>query len=252
MAQRRDTPHVVIAGGGFGGLYAATALRRAPVRVTLLDRRNFHLFQPLLYQVASGSLSPGDICSPLRAVLQKQKNTRVLMGTLTDILPDERKIVVDGREMAYDTLILATGLTPSYFGHDEWAAGAPGLKSLEDALEQAAREHPSGDFRIFVASVIIHRRSGGNLADMMERIAAIIRDRMRIARRVRTLTAQTQLSKRILIALPFFMFVLLNVLNPKYMQAFYDTPEGQIMLAIAGAAMLIGVWIMNKIAILRY
>ncbi len=135
MSQRKDVHHVVIIGGGFGGLYAAKALGKAPVKVTLVDKRNFHLFQPLLYQVATGGLSPGDICSPLRAVLKRQKNTTVLKAEALDILPDQRKVVLDDGELDYDTLIIATGLSNHYFGHDEWAESAPGLKSLEDALE---------------------------------------------------------------------------------------------------------------------
>jgi tight adherence protein B len=124
--------------------------------------------------------------------------------------------------------------------------------SLEDSLLQASREHPSPDLSLFVASVIIQMRSGGNLADMMERIAFVIRDRMRLARKVRTLTAQTQLSKRILIALPIVMFILLNVLNPKYMASFYGTIEGKICLGIAGLGIILGAWVMNRMAILKY
>jgi NADH dehydrogenase len=135
LAQNENLHHVVIIGGGFGGLYAAKALRDAPVRVTLVDKRNFHLFQPLLYQVATGGLSPADICSPLRAVLNKQKNTTVLKAEAVDILPDQRKVVLDIGELNFDTLIVATGLSNHYFGHDEWVERAPGLKTLEDALE---------------------------------------------------------------------------------------------------------------------
>src|SRR5450755_1396501 len=102
---------VVILGGGFGGLYAAKALKKAPVALTLLDRRNFHLFQPLLYQVATGSLSPGEIASPLRAVLRGQRNTQVLLGEAVDLDPEHRRIVLDSGELAYDTLIVATGST---------------------------------------------------------------------------------------------------------------------------------------------
>lgn len=129
-------PHVVIVGGGFGGLYAAKALGKAPVRVTLVDRRNFHLFQPLLYQVASGSLSPGDIAAPLRTVVERQKNTEVLLADVVDILPEERRLILrDGGTLDYDMLVLATGSTHSYFGRDEWEACAPGLKTVEDATE---------------------------------------------------------------------------------------------------------------------
>ena len=128
-------PHrVVILGGGFGGLYAARALRNAPVEVTLIDRRNFHLFQPLLYQVATGSLSPGDICAPLRSVLSRQKNTRVLLGEAVDIDPVGRTVsLLDGASFPYDSLIVATGSQSSYFGHDQWKEWAPSLKSVEEA-----------------------------------------------------------------------------------------------------------------------
>jgi NADH dehydrogenase len=133
-------PHVVIIGGGFGGLYAAQQLGRAPVDVTLIDKRNFHLFQPLLYQVATGGLSPGDIASPLRGVLSRQKNTRVLMEEVVDVDPQSKTITLkDDGTLAYDTLIVATGMSHFYFGRDDWADIAPGLKTVEDALEVRRR-----------------------------------------------------------------------------------------------------------------
>jgi NADH dehydrogenase len=123
-------------GGGFGGLYAAQALRRAPVEVTLLDRRNFHMFQPLLYQVATGSLSPGEIAAPLRAVLRRHKNTRVLLGDAVDIDPEAKRVLLrDGGHVDYDSLIVATGSQSAYFGHDEWREWAPSLKSIEEATQ---------------------------------------------------------------------------------------------------------------------
>jgi NADH:ubiquinone reductase (H+-translocating) len=129
-------PHVVIVGGGFGGLYAARRLRRAPVRVTVIDRRNHHLFQPLLYQVAMAALSPGDIAYPIRSILRRQRNTRVLLGTVVAVdLAGRRLKLADGGDVAYDYLILAPGAAHSYFGHEDWERDAPGLKSLEDALE---------------------------------------------------------------------------------------------------------------------
>ncbi|MBV8553108.1 MAG: NAD(P)/FAD-dependent oxidoreductase [Acidobacteriaceae bacterium] len=125
---------VVILGGGFGGLYAAQALKRAPADVTLIDRRNFHLFQPLLYQVATGSLSPGEVAAPIRSVLSKQKNTQVLLGNVTDVDPGAKRIFLrDGGILEYDSLIVATGSRSSYFGHDEWHTWAPPLKTVEDA-----------------------------------------------------------------------------------------------------------------------
>ncbi|WP_156119675.1 NAD(P)/FAD-dependent oxidoreductase [Leptolyngbya sp. KIOST-1] len=133
-------PQVVIIGGGFGGLYAAQHLGRADVEVTLIDKRNFHLFQPLLYQVAMGGLSPGDIASPLRGVLSAQKNTRVLMGEVVDIDPEQQRVnLKDGRTIPYDSLIVATGMSHFYFGRDDWADVAPGLKTVEDALEMRRR-----------------------------------------------------------------------------------------------------------------
>ncbi len=134
------TPHVVIVGGGFGGLYAARMLRRGSVRVTVVDRRNHHLFQPLLYQVAMAALSAGDIAYPIRSILRRQRNTRVLLGEVKAVdLARKGLRFADGARLGYDHLILATGVSHSYFGHDEWAPDAPGLKSLEDALEVRKR-----------------------------------------------------------------------------------------------------------------
>lgn len=127
--------HVVIVGGGFGGLYAARALRDVDVEVTLLDRRNHHVFQPLLYQVATAALSPGDIASPIRWILRRQKNVEVLLAEVRRVDAARRILILDRGEMSYDFLILATGATHAYFGHDEWQVAAPGLKTLEDALE---------------------------------------------------------------------------------------------------------------------
>ncbi|NEO68791.1 NAD(P)/FAD-dependent oxidoreductase [Moorena sp. SIO3H5] len=133
---KTTTPHhVVIVGGGFGGLYAAQALRKAPVKVTLIDKRNFHLFQPLLYQVATGGLSAGDISSPLRAILSHHKNTQVLMGKVIGLDPNQKTVQLADKELSYDSLIVATGVSHHYFGNDQWAKDAPGLKTIEDALD---------------------------------------------------------------------------------------------------------------------
>jgi NADH:ubiquinone reductase (H+-translocating) len=127
-------PHVVIVGGGFGGLRAAQALRSARVDVTLIDRRNYHLFQPLLYQVATGSLSPGEIAAPLRSVFSRQKNTSVLLGEVVDLDPVSKRVVLaDGASFEYDSLIVAAGSQTFYYGHDVWRQWAPGMKSVEEA-----------------------------------------------------------------------------------------------------------------------
>ncbi|MGA7614101.1 MAG: FAD-dependent oxidoreductase, partial [Thermoanaerobaculia bacterium] len=128
-------PHVVIIGGGFAGLYAARTLKKAPVRITLLDRRNHHLFQPLLYQVATAALNPSDIAAPIRGILHRQKNASVIMADVRSVDVVRRKVVLEEGEVGFDYLIVATGATHSYFGHDEWATLAPGLKTIEDALE---------------------------------------------------------------------------------------------------------------------
>lgn len=130
---------VVIVGGGFAGLHAARALRDAPVRVTLMDKRNFHLFQPLLYQVATGGLSPTDIASPLRRVLRNQENVRVLMGEMTGLDAERRRVILDNGWVSYDYLILATGAENDYFGREEWRERARGLKTVEDATAIRAR-----------------------------------------------------------------------------------------------------------------
>jgi NADH:quinone reductase (non-electrogenic) len=131
---------IVILGGGFGGLYAARVLGAGGVNVTLVDRRNFHLFQPLLYQVATGGLSPGDIASPIRAVLRKYPRVRVVLGEVVDIDPAERHVVLrDGERLPYDRLIVSTGSSTSYFGHDDWERRAIGLKHVEEALDMRGR-----------------------------------------------------------------------------------------------------------------
>ena len=160
------SPRVVIVGGGFGGLYAAQALKRARLRVTLIDRRNHHLFQPLLYQVAMAGLSAGDIAYPIRSILRRQRNARVLLAEATGVDLGAREVALrDGGRVGYDFLILATGVRHAYFGHEEWEADAPGLKSLEDALEirrrmllafeYAEREKDSRERRALLTFVIV-------------------------------------------------------------------------------------------------
>jgi len=179
-----DMPHrVVILGGGFGGLLAAQKLKRAPVQVKLFDRRNFHLFQPLMYQVATGSLSPGEIAAPLRSVLRKQKNTEVLLGEAADIDPDQNRIwLKDGAEFEYDSLIVATGSQTSYYGNDCWRSVAPSLKSVEEAtairhkillaFERAERATTPEDVRPWLTFVIVGAGATGlELAGALAEIA---------------------------------------------------------------------------------
>ena len=128
-------PRVVIVGAGFGGLSAARALRRARIDITLIDRRNHHLFQPLLYQVATAALNPSDIASPIRRILRNQKNVEVLLADVKSIEVTAKSVILDDGAVPYDFLILAAGATDSYFGHDEWAKFAPGLKSIDEALQ---------------------------------------------------------------------------------------------------------------------
>jgi NADH dehydrogenase len=157
---------VIILGGGFGGLAAAKKLKRAPVAVTLIDRRNFHLFQPLMYQVATGSLSPGEIAAPLRGVLSGQKNTQVLLGEATDVDPEAKRVMLrDGGSFEYDSLIVATGSQTSYYGNDSWREWAPSLKSIEEAtairhkilyaFERAERAATEEEARAWLTFVIV-------------------------------------------------------------------------------------------------
>ncbi|MCA9237692.1 MAG: NAD(P)/FAD-dependent oxidoreductase [Planctomycetales bacterium] len=139
MQNKSSRPRVVVVGGGFGGLHAARALRRAPVDVTLIDRQNYHLFQPLLYQVATGVLSPANIAAPLRSIVRRQKNVTVLLGEVTDFDLENRRVLLGDDAIPYDYLIVAAGATHSHFGHDDWEPLAPGLKSIEDAIDIRAR-----------------------------------------------------------------------------------------------------------------
>jgi len=185
-------PHVVIIGGGFGGLSAARALRHADVRVTLIDRRNHHVFQPLLYQVATATLSPGDIAAPIRWILRGIRNVRVLLANATCIDVAARRIALsDGGSLDYDWLIVATGSKHAYFGHDDWEPNAPGLKTLEDAIairrriliafERAEREEDARRQRDLLTFVIVGGGpTGVELAGTLAEIARqTLRDEFR-------------------------------------------------------------------------
>ena len=173
---------VVILGGGFGGLGAALQLKRAPVQVTLIDRVNFHLFQPLLYQVATGTLSPANIASPLRNILSKQKNTRVLLAEATRIDAANKRVILSDGSIDYDTLVVATGSSHQYFGHEEWEQFAPELKTIEDAtdmrrrillaFEAAERETDPEKVRAWLTFVIVGGGpTGAELAGALAEIA---------------------------------------------------------------------------------
>ena len=178
-----SAPHVVIIGGGFGGLQAAKVLGDAPVRVTLIDRRNHHLFQPLLYQVATAALSPADIAQPIRSVLRDQENIEVLLEEATAIDPAANEVVVGSGRVAYDFLILSAGANHAYYGNDAWAPLAPGLKTLEEALdirrrilssfEQAERERDLARRAALMTFVVVGGGPGG--VEMAGSIAEVAR-----------------------------------------------------------------------------
>src|SRR5213593_3163229 len=187
-----SAPRVVIVGGGFGGLAAAKALRKTDVRVVLVDRQNHHLFQPLLYQVATSVLSPGQIASPIRNILRSQRNTTVILGEVTGVDSDRRRVFVDsvdreGVALEYDCLVLATGASHSYFGHDEFARFAPGLKSLADAVsirnhilrafEQAEAEEDPTRHRDLLTFVLVG--AGPTGVEVAGAIAVLVRDTLR-------------------------------------------------------------------------
>ncbi|HXN85296.1 MAG TPA: NAD(P)/FAD-dependent oxidoreductase [Candidatus Binataceae bacterium] len=165
IAASRTRPHVVIVGAGFGGLNAAWALRRAKANVTIIDRRNYHLFQPLLYQVATAGLSPANIAYPIRSIVRRNDNTNVLLDEVREIDIAARRVMTTQGSIDYNFLIVAAGAGNSYFGHDEWAQFAPGLKSLDDALdirrrillafELAEREHHEAARRVLLTFVVV-------------------------------------------------------------------------------------------------
>jgi NADH dehydrogenase len=194
-----ETRHVVILGGGFGGLYCAKALRNVPVRITLVDRRNFHVFQPLLYQVATASLSPADIAHPIRSILKRQRNAEVWLAEAVAIDPANRRVKLLDGELSYDYLVIATGSTHAYFGHDDWAEHAPGLKTIDDATEMRTRfllafeaaereEDPVARQRLLTFAIVGAGPTGVELAGAMAEIARTVMPRE--FRAIDTTTAQ--------------------------------------------------------------
>ena len=187
-ALEAERHRVVIVGGGFGGVYAARALRRAPVEVVLIDRRNFHTFSPMLYQAATAAVAPSDVSQPLRAMLRRQRNTRVILGEATEIDAALRTVrLSDGTAVDYDWLIVATGTQPSYFGHEEWREHAPGLKTLEDATEirrrvlvafEAAEREPDPDLRRAWMTLIVVG-GGPTGVELAGALAELARDTLR-------------------------------------------------------------------------
>jgi NADH dehydrogenase len=180
---------VVILGGGFGGLVAAQTLKHAKeAEITLIDKRNFHLFQPLLYQVATGSLSPGDIAAPIRGILSRQKNAQVLLGEAVDVDPVSKKVILlDGGDFPYDSLIIATGSQTSYYGKDQWRAWAPSLKTIEEAtairhkllyaFERAERSTTEADARAWLTFAIVG--AGATGLELAGALAEIARETLR-------------------------------------------------------------------------
>src|SRR5258706_2215207 len=189
---KEQLPRVVIVGGGFGGLAAAKALRKTPAEIVLIDRTNHHLFQPLLYQVATSELAPGQIGSPIRGILRNQKNTTVILGEVTGVDKDQRRVFVntadrEGVALPYDYLILATGVRHSYFGHDEFEKFAPGLKNVADAVairnkilqafEQAEAEEDPGRHRDLLTFILVG--AGPTGVEMAGAIAVLVRNTLR-------------------------------------------------------------------------
>jgi NADH dehydrogenase len=242
-------PHVVIVGGGFGGLNAAKALRKAPVRVTLVDRHNHHLFQPLLYQVATATLSPGDIASPIRWVLRHASNTRVWLGDVRAIDLSGRHVMLeDGASIAYDYLIVATGTSHTYFGHDEWGRYAPGLKTLEDALairrrilvafEEAERETDSGRQQRLLTFVLVG--GGPTGVELAGTLAEIARQTRAEFRNVDTHTTRIVLVEAGPTILPSFAPALRDAARRSLSRLHVEVRENARVTAVQDGAVMLG------------
>jgi NADH:quinone reductase (non-electrogenic) len=242
-------PHVVIVGGGFGGLNAAKALRKAPVRVTVVDRHNHHLFQPLLYQVATATLSPGDIASPIRWILRYARNTRVWLGDVRAIdLRNRRIMLEDGALIDYDYVIVATGTSHTYFGHDEWAPYAPGLKTLEDALairrrilvafEQAERETDPARQQRFLTFLLVG--GGPTGVELAGTLAEIARQTRAEFRNIDTRTTRIVLIEAGPTILPSFAPALRDAARRSLSRLHVEVRENTRVTAVDAAGVMLG------------
>jgi NADH dehydrogenase len=243
-------PHIVIIGGGFGGLAAARALRHADVRVTLLDRRNHHVFQPLLYQVATATLSPGDIAAPIRWILRRIQNVRVLLGEAQRVDAAARRVhLTDGGVVEYDWLIVATGSSHAYFGHGDWEVNAPGLKTLEDAIgirrriliaferaereEDAARRH-----ELLTFAIVGGGPTGVELAGTLAEIARqTLRDEFRSIDTARARIVLVEAGPTIL---PTFPETLRNAARESLRRLGVEIQEGTAVTAVDAHGVMIG------------
>jgi NADH:ubiquinone reductase (H+-translocating) len=244
------SPHVVIIGGGFGGLSAARALRNADVRVTLIDRRNHHVFQPLLYQVATATLSPGDIAAPIRWILRRERNVRVLLADASRIDVNARRIeLTDGSALEYDFLIVATGSRHAYFGHQDWEKNAPGLKTLEDAIairrriliafERAEREEDARRQRELLTFVIVG--GGPTGVELAGTLAEIARQTLRDEfRSVDTARARIVLVEAGPTILPTFPEKLRNAARRSLQRLGIEVREGTAVTAVDAHGVMAG------------
>ncbi|MGI8425822.1 MAG: NAD(P)/FAD-dependent oxidoreductase [Actinomycetota bacterium] len=241
-------PHLVIVGGGFGGLYAARALAGTPLRISLVDRQNYHLFQPLLYQVATALLSPSDIASPIRQIVRRQRNVRSFLGEVVDVKPDAKQVILEDGVMDFDYLIVATGSTHAYFGHDEWAQFAPGLKTVEDALrirhrilhsyEAAEKKSDYPGSRPLLTYVIVGGGpTGVELAGALSDLADAISQDFRHVNRDLVRVVLVEAGERIL---PGFPLASSNWAKARLTQRRVEVRTGASVTSIDGKGVMIG------------